>query len=185
MTWNYIDIIFLIPLAYAVYKGLKNGFIIEFAGMIALFLGIWGAFELSDFTADFMINQMKIESSSIGLISFFITFILILIIVYLIAKVITKVIDAAALGVLNKILGLVFSLIKMVFILSVSVLMLKTYDKENKLITAEQQEESFLYKPISFMAPALFPYLDMEKLINTARDKNDERKEPVNTTTTQ
>lgn len=180
MTWNYFDIIFLIPLAYAVYKGLKNGFIIEFAGMISLFLGIWGAFKFSGFIADFMVNHMQVESSSIGLISFFITFILILILVYLIAKVITKVIDAAALGILNKILGLIFSLIKMVFILSILVLMIKTYDKENKLITPEQQEESFLYKPLSYMAPALFPYLDMEKLIRTAKEKNEERQETDN-----
>lgn len=168
MTWNFIDIIILVPLAYAIYKGLKNGFIIEFAGLVSLFLGIWGAYQLSDLTADFMINRMKVESAYIGLLSFLITFILILIIVYLIAKLITKIVDAAALGVLNRILGLIFSLIKMIFILSVIFLMMKAYDKEGKMISQQQQDESFLYKPVSYLAPAVFPYLNLEKLIKSA-----------------
>jgi len=44
---NYIDIIILAVLAWALFRGFKNGLFIEIASIAALILGIWGAIRFS------------------------------------------------------------------------------------------------------------------------------------------
>jgi membrane protein required for colicin V production len=44
---NTIDVIVFLFLTYGLIKGLIKGFIVEIAGMIALFIGVLGAFKFS------------------------------------------------------------------------------------------------------------------------------------------
>ena len=46
---NIFDIVIVILLAYSLFRGISKGFVIEISGMIALFLGIMGAFKFSSF----------------------------------------------------------------------------------------------------------------------------------------
>ncbi len=43
---NYLDIIFLVPLLFALYRGFKKGMIHMVASLAALVLGIFGAIKL-------------------------------------------------------------------------------------------------------------------------------------------
>lgn len=160
-SWNFLDILILIPLGFAVYRGLKNGFVIEFAGLLGLMLGVYGAYQFSDFTSDFLINQFDFNSKHLGIISFLLTFVLILIIVYLIARLVTGMVNAVALGFLNRIFGLVLAVVKMLFILSVVIMMFNSFDNQHKLLKEDQKKASFLYLPIGKIAPKVFPYLKL------------------------
>lgn len=161
ISWNFLDILILIPIGYAVYRGLKNGFVIEFAGLLGLMLGVYGAYQFSDYTSDFLINQFDFHSKHLGLISFLLTFILILIIVYLIARLVTGMVNAIALGFLNRIFGLVLAVVKMAFILSVIIMMFNSFDDQQKLLKEEQKKASFLYLSIGKIATKVFPYLKL------------------------
>nr|WP_321406430.1 CvpA family protein [uncultured Carboxylicivirga sp.] len=170
---NYFDIVIGLILAFALFKGFKNGLIIELASLAALVLGLLGAIEFSSFTADYL--SQHINSNHLGLISFIVTFILIVIGVHLIAKVVDKLVSAIALGPVNRILGAIFSLLKYAFILSVLIAVINGFDKDSKLLSQEMKAESYLYKPVASIAPMVFPYLNFD----TVKEKFEDVKEGV------
>lgn len=167
---NYFDIITGILLILAIIKGFKNGLIIELASLAALVLGLFGAIKFSSITETFLIEH--INSSHIGIIAFIVTFIAIVIGVHLIAKMVDKLISAIALGVINRILGALFSLLKYAFIISVILAILGSFEKTYSLIPEEQKDKSHLYEPLRSIAPFVFPYLqfnDVKEKIEDAR----------------
>ncbi|WP_430814056.1 CvpA family protein [Carboxylicivirga sp. RSCT41] len=167
---NYFDIVAGIILILAIIKGFKNGLIIELASLAALVLGLFGAIRFSSITESFLIEY--IDSSYIGIAAFIITFILIVIGVHLIAKVVDKLASAIALGMVNRVLGAIFSLLKYAFIISVVIAILGSFEKTYSLIPEEQRESSHLYEPLQSIAPSVFPYLqfdDVREQVDNAR----------------
>ena len=66
---------------------------------------------------------------------------------------------AVALGFVNRLLGVAFGLIKAVLILSVIFVILNAIDARRPFLPQDRIERSMLYKPISDIAPALFPII--------------------------
>ena len=157
---NYFDIVAGILLILAIVKGFKNGLIIELASLVALVLGLFGAIKFSSITESFLIEH--IDSSYIGIIAFIATFVLIVVGVHLVAKAVDKLVTAIALGMINRVLGALFSLLKYAFIMSVIIAILGSFEKTYSVIPEEQRESSHLYKPLQSIAPAVFPYLQFD-----------------------
>ena len=72
-------------------------------------------------------------------------------------KALTKIADFAALGLVNKILGGVFGLLKFGLILSVILLVFSKLNKTIPFVAEEEQNNSVLYEPVKNLAPMLFP----------------------------
>ena len=71
---NYIDILLLIPIIYAAWKGFKHGLIIEIFTLLALFVGIYVGIHFSDFTAKYLRESLGFESKYLPIIAFTLTF---------------------------------------------------------------------------------------------------------------
>lgn len=151
---NYIDIILLVPVIWFVYQGFRKGFVIEFASLLALILGIYAALYFSGYAADFLINNLNLSSKYVPVFSFIITFIVIVFIVYSIGKLLEKVINLVALGFVNKVAGGVFGLLKGAVLISI-VLMIINYFNED-FISQEKKDNSMLYESIEGIAPMLW-----------------------------
>jgi len=161
---NSIDIVLGILLLYAAYKGFKKGLIFQAASLAALVLGIFGAVRFSDYTANLLTEKLDITTQYLPIISFAITFIGIVIIVHLLAGFTEKVVDAVAMGFVNRILGLIFGIVKSAFILSVCLVILIGFDKNEKIVTPDAKIKSLLFHPIYIIAPTIFPYLHFDSL---------------------
>lgn len=168
---NYFDIIVGGLLLLALLKGLKKGLVIELASLAALILGVLGAIKFSDITEQYL--SQHINSTHIGLIAFFVTFILIVIGVHLIAKMLDKLVSAVALGLINRILGAAFSVLKYAFIISVLLSVLNSFDKSFSIIPHKQKDSSILYNSISRLAPSIFPYLHFDDIKEKMKDASD------------
>ncbi len=156
---NFIDAIIAIPILWFAYKGFTKGLIIELATLIALLLGIYIAGHFSDYTADFLRNNMDFHSKYMSIISFSITFLGIVLLVMLFGKSLEKVVNVLLLSFVNKISGALFGIIKAAFVISTLIYILGTFDAEQKLISPELQKKSLLYKPVKAIAPAVFPII--------------------------
>lgn len=163
---NFIDIILGIFLAYGLYKGFRKGLVIEVASLVALVLGVYGGIHFSDSVADFLRKQFDWQTEYLHIISFAITFIGIVFIVYTIGKIVEKLINIVALGLVNKIAGGAFGLLKVAFILSVILIIIESFDKKANLINEEKKENSFLYRPVCSFAAIVIPKLDMDAVKN-------------------
>jgi len=156
---HYIDIIIIIPFIWFGYKGYRNGFVIELSSLAALLLGVYGSIKLSGVTSDVLARNFDISVKYLPVISFAITFIIIVILVHLIARLTDRLVKSVALGFVNRIAGIVFSVAKVAFIISILFILLEKIDKKAGIITPEIKEKSVLYEPVSGLSLLVFPSL--------------------------
>ena len=156
---NYIDLIIVALLVIGIARGFTEGFIKEFASLLALVLGIWGAIKFSSFVAAELYDYFDMSGKYVGVIAFLITFIIIVIIVHFIGIVVDKSVQTISLGFLNRLLGLVFGFIKNALILSVVFVILNAIEARHHFLPREAIAHSRFYNPIADIAPAIFPII--------------------------
>ena len=156
---NVLDIIILCFVALLLVNGIRKGFIISLASLIALVLGIYAAVFFSNYIRDLLVQHVHPSSTWLPILSFVITFLIVVIIVMLLAKALEKLVDVVGMGFLNKLAGAIFGVIKAVLLLSIIFYIIHSVDTENKLIKPKVQEESMFYKPIAMIFPLMMKTL--------------------------
>jgi membrane protein required for colicin V production len=156
---NYLDIIFLVPLLFALYRGFKKGMIHMVASLAALVLGILGAIRLRPMFASLLDSIFDISPDYMNVIAFSVAFVSIVLVVHLVAFVVEKLIKAVALNLVNRLLGMGIGLLVTAFVISMILWPVNQVNAEKQIIRPERIEGSILYKPLSAFAPAVFPYL--------------------------
>ena len=156
---NYLDIIFLIPLLFALYRGFKKGMVHMVASLAALVLGIFGAIKLRPMFASLLDSIFDISPDYMNVIAFSVAFVSIVLVVHLLAFLVEKLIKAVALNLVNRLLGMGIGLLVTAFVLSMILWPVNQVNAEKQIIKPERIEGSILYKPLSAFAPAVFPYL--------------------------
>jgi membrane protein required for colicin V production len=155
---NLLDIIFLVPVIWLAWRGMRRGLIIELATLAALVLGIYAALYFSGYIAGWIATNLTFSEAAGKLISRVLTFLLVFIIVYIFGKILEKIIGIIALGFLNKLAGLIFGIIKAVILTSLVIAVINNYNE--KVIPPEKKENSFLYKYITPIAPLIWSEMD-------------------------
>ncbi len=156
---NWIDAIILIILIVTAVNGFINGLVKEVAALAALILGIWGAIKFSFFTAGKLYDYFDMTGQYVGVIAFIITFCLIVVAVHFVGIVADKIVNAVALGFVNRLLGILFGVLKTILIMSVFFAVLNAIDAKKPFLPKETIENSKFYSPISDIAPAIFPVI--------------------------
>ena len=163
---NYLDIIIAIPLLWGAYNGFKKGLIIEVASLIALIAGIYGAIEFSFFISDLLAQYVDWSARVMQTASFCLTFLVIVIIVHLIARGIQKIAKLAALGTLNRFLGVIFGVLKYLVIVAILIYLTNSVNSRYRFIAPETIEKSILFEPLVSLVPGLYPsvekYIDLD-----------------------
>lgn len=154
-----LDIILLVLLLFGLINGLRNGLFVEVASLVALIAGVYGAIHFSDFAADFLMSKVDWNEKTVNIIAFAITFIVIVLVITLAGKALTKIADFAALGIVNKLLGGIFGLLKFAVILSVILIIFDSLNKNLPFTNKEDLEDSMLYEPIKSFVPTIFPII--------------------------
>ena len=157
---NTLDIILLVPLAYFAYKGFVKGFIITFAMLAGLLLGLYAAIHFSEYSTTLLQEKLGFHSGNIRLISYLFTFVVVLVLVYLLGHFLTGVVKTTGLGFVNRIAGLLLGIVKGLLIISVILVLLGKIDPKSYLIPLKSRQESVLYKPVSAIAVRVFPVLE-------------------------
>lgn len=154
---NTFDIIIATLLLFGFIRGIFKGLFVEIASLVALIGGVYGAMHFSHFASDFLNEQLDWDEHYISLTAFALTFIGIVVTVSLAGKLLTKIASFAALGILNKILGGIFGLLKIAFILSVVLSFFMKMNNAIPFVNKEQMKASVLIEPIKNVAPLIFP----------------------------
>ncbi len=163
---NFLDILIICLLIYAGWKGFKKGFIIELFTFLALFIGLYAGIHFSDLISEFFIERFEMDPSSsmLPIISFVVVFLAIGAMIYFLGKTLEKVIKVAQLSLLNKLFGLFFSILKMVFIVGVLLLLAESYDEKNEFVSQESKDASLLYYPFQNTVTTCIPAFEESTL---------------------
>ncbi len=154
---NTLDIILTALLLFGLVRGFMKGFFIEITSLVALAIGLYGAIHFSYFIADFLKDSVEWTEKYIQIIAFASTFVIIVILISFTGKLLTKIADKASLGIMNKVFGGVFGLLKIGLILSVVLMVVDKLNKAIPFVKEEIVEESLLFVPVKNVAPMIFP----------------------------
>jgi len=156
---EFIDLVLGGLLLYGLGKGLWKGLIAELAALVSLFIGIFVAIKFSGFVGTKLAGHME-NPKYISVIAFAITFIGVVIGIILLAKVFTKLAGITGLGLVNRILGGFFGLLKMVLILSVSLNFFLKINSTNLFAEKKTLDESVFFYPVLSVSNLIFPVLE-------------------------
>jgi len=163
---NIFDIIITALLLFGFVRGLVKGLFVEVASLAALIGGVYGAIHFSYLISNFLKEYVTWNTEYISLAAFAITFVVIIVIVALLGKALTKIANFASLGIINKILGGVFGVLKIGLILSVVFIFFGKMNDTIPFIEKQTLEESILYRPVKKIAPTIFPSIIKEEVEN-------------------
>lgn len=178
---NVLDLVFLIPLGWGIYKGFSKGLIQEVAQFAALLAGVFAGLYLSDFLADFLVSTLNTGPESTKLIAFLIAFLLAMALVFAVARLVSRSVESIHLGLINRIAGAIFGSAKYILILSVLINIVNSSDKNGDLVDFKIRNGSLLYHPIGMVAPFVLPKM-MQVL--PSKQSVDLSAEPENTSET-
>lgn len=160
---NYIDLFLLVILLFAMVKGYQRGFVYELAVLGAFFLGLYMAFHFADWLNPYILKVADINGKTLSVISFFLMFLGVSIGIQLLAKLLTGLIEITALGMFNRIAGIIFGGLKMLLFLSLIIFFFDKADEKYQWLPAEMKSESKLYYSMRNLAPLLLPVLHKAK----------------------
>ncbi len=115
----FVDLIVIVLLVIALFKGLRKGFILGIFSFLAFIIGLAAAIKLSAVVAAYIGDNVSISQRWLPVIAFAIVFLLVVFLVHLGAKAIEGVLRIALLGWLNKLGGVLLVALLYLFIFSV------------------------------------------------------------------
>lgn len=156
---NIIDIIILLCFIPAVINGLRKGLVAQAVAIISIILGVWLSFRFSSALSGWLGQWLEASSALLNAISFATILIIVIFLLFAIGKLIEASIKIIMLGWLNKLLGVLFSILKCLLILGLLIVVFNTINTQFGLVPDKTLSDSALYMPLKDMAYTIFPYL--------------------------
>jgi membrane protein required for colicin V production len=175
---SFLDIVIGILLVWGLYKGLKNGLFVEVASLVALIAGLYGAIHFSYIAGDYLAEKFDWSEQYLKIAAFLITFFVIIIVVNLAGKFLTKIADFAMLGLLNKVAGGLFGMLKVAVILGALLIFFERLTSSFDIINEETKQESVFYEPIKEIGTFVFA-LVLEDSENDPEDEIEVNQEVI------
>ena len=153
------DIIILICFLPAVISGIMKGFIEQAIALVSLILGAWLAFKFSTVVSGWLQPYFEVSETVLNVISFAVIMVAVVLVLFVLSKILTGVTKLVMLGWLDRLLGLVFALLKAGLLIGIVIILFDTLNFKFEFVDEKVLDESVLYAPIRDIAYVIFPYL--------------------------
>ena len=154
---GFLDIILGGLLLYGFIRGIWNGFFVELASLVSLLVGIYIAIKFSYLLKTIIGNHVSWTPKTIQIVAFALTVILVVLAISVLAKFITIISRLASLGLINKLAGGVFGVLKMALIISISLNLFQKINVNNTFIEKETVRNSMLFNPTLKISADIYP----------------------------
>ena len=163
---NFIDVLIVLPLLFGAYRGFKNGLVMEVFLLLALFVGLYVGINFSEFFTEKLKGWFGWDNRYLPIILFSLIFIAIGAMIYFLGITLDKLIKAVKLTLINKIFGGVFSTLKSLYFVSITLILISAYDKGGSFIPETAKKGSLLYQPTVDFSTKTIPGLGASDLVN-------------------
>lgn len=171
---NYLDIIIAIIFVLFGIGGLRKGIIIEVATLLALGLGLYGAFHFSDFTAAQLVQFVEIDPKYLNLIAFIVTFLVVAVVVHLVGRMVARLIKNLNLGFIDRLGGFLLGIAKGLLLCSLLVMLLNAMNTKG-ILKEDVKKGSLLYPYVEATVPYVYQGFDLVKeAVNNATFSHEE-----------
>ena len=156
---NILDAIILIALIPAIIQGLRKGFISQAISIISIVAGIWASARFANIVTEWVSQYITASEQVLKIIAFALILVVVFIVLGLLGRLLESILKIVMLGWINKLLGLLFSLLKAVLIIGLIILAFSSLNSSIGLVKPEVIGSSALYEPVKDIAEAIFPYI--------------------------
>ena len=170
------DIIVIIIMLTGAFTGFRKGFVVSIASCVAIIAGAMAAYFFSDYLGLYLSEYLNWSEGQIAVASFALIFILVVLGVHLLAKMLEGFLNLVALGMVNKLAGGVFGLLKNVLIISFIAYGLSGFDG---LLSDDFGDDCIVYPHVESLAPAVLPYWEELKEKTTLKEIEETAEEKV------
>ncbi|MDR0560330.1 MAG: CvpA family protein [Prevotellaceae bacterium] len=170
-AFSIFDIIVLISLFLAAVFGYIRGMVCQLIGLIGIIAGTYVACKLALMFTDWWRKYFNVDEGSTKIIVFIIMFAIIALTVYFItfrlSKILDKLLKSAMLNWINRLLGMIFGILKTVVIFSILAYAIHSLKLTGVDILNKDLKKSATYGKLVYAADFVFPY--MVKLSQNAK----------------
>lgn len=152
---NHIDLVLAVPLVFGAIKGYLNGFFREIGTLVGLIAGVFLAAVFAETFSNYLYEYFQWSSGILKVVAFITILVGVLLLVNILAKALEKIFKSIGLGFLSRLAGFIIGIVKFGFILSVMLIVFNYINRDNQLISEEDIQESYLFTPLSKIAPAI------------------------------
>lgn len=153
---NIFDIIVYVALAWAVFNGWRRGLLLQLISFVAviaaLYLGIRFGAELG--------QMLGMDGTTAQIGGFIVIFFAALIVIAIVGRLLRGILRLAGLGVMDTILGILLSVVKIGLIVSVLFSWFAALNRDYKLASKENIESSRWFEPMSGAIDKVTPYFN-------------------------
>lgn len=154
---NWLDIVIILLLIFAVWEGWKQGVITQILGLAALALGIFLAWKFGP--------EIGLGLGMEGIVATVVGFVLVLVVVIvgvvLIGRLTKGLFKIVGLGIFDNILGVLFSMFKMLLLSGIVLMLITAVDPKGKVLKDKVKRESVMYRAAIQTTDFVFPYVDL------------------------
>lgn len=154
-----LDIILLICFVPAIVDGISKGFVRQAVQLLSIILGAWVAFHFSSGICVWLSNYLTMDGTLLKVVAFVLVVIVIIVLLNLAGNIFTRLLKALSLAWINRLLGVVFGLLKVGLILGLLIMLFEGLNARFNLVGSELIDSSKVYLALRDMASGVFPYL--------------------------
>ncbi len=156
---NILDIILLLCFVPALIQGFRKGFISQVIGIVSLILGVWMSARFANVVGNWIGQYIQGSEQVLRLVAFTLIFIVVIAALTLLGKALEGVIKLIMLGWLNRLLGVLFSLLKAGLIVGLVIMAFCSLNDTFHFVSEEYLGSSAIFPPLKKLAYNVFPYL--------------------------
>lgn len=160
---NFVDIGIGLLLVVGLFRGFRKGFIIGVASLVALVVGIYGAIHFSYIAGEYLAQYLNWSERVITVCAFVFTLLVIVFLVHLMGRVLTAIVNVVLLGLLNKMAGGLFGMLKVSILLGALFIFFERFPLSLTLIGEETKKSSLFYEPLRAIGTLVFTYIPEAK----------------------
>lgn len=153
---NVFDIIVYISLAWAVFNGWRRGFLLQMLSLFAVVASMYFAVQYGPELE----SILGIDIGASGVVGFIVIFLAALLLISVGAYLLRAVFRFAGLGVVDILLGVAFSLVKVMLIVSVLFSWFTSVNKNYEWASKSTIESSRWFAPVKGITDKLTPYFE-------------------------
>ena len=154
-----LDIVLLACFIPAVVQGLTKGFIQQVISIVSIVIGIWLAHRLSSTISVWLGQYVGIEAKVLNVICFMVIVILAILLLYWVGELVTRVIKIVTLGWLNRLLGVIFAILKVAIILGVLIMVFESVNDTFHFVKPQKFANAAVYQVLRTFAHNILPWL--------------------------
>lgn len=162
-NFPYLDVLLGVILVYSCYKGWTSGFIKEALSLIGLILACYGCIHFSSQAAEIIYSYFALPEEYTRPIGMIAAFTFIIIVINILGSILGKIVNMLALGLINRVFGVLFSLTKVSFIIGVFVWQFDQINRNFGIISNENLHKSVLYTTFLEFSNEILPEFNTVK----------------------